>query len=75
MHRCLCVTEIVWMVTIELYNDRGGVRNAASLALTCRTIFEPAMDVLWREEVSLLDLVCVLPGHTRAVRGGQVVRR
>jgi len=41
-------------------------RTLYSLALTCRTLSGPALDILWRDLDSLYPLLCCLPGlHTR----------
>ncbi|KAJ7044275.1 hypothetical protein C8F04DRAFT_642365 [Mycena alexandri] len=42
-------------------------RTLFSAALTCRTLREPALDVLWRHLKSVLPLLRLLPGFTTAV--------
>ena len=41
-------------------------RSAVSLALTCRSLEEPALSSLWKRQNSLIILVKVLPNHAWA---------
>ena len=41
-------------------------RTVLSLALTCRSLEEPALSSLWKEQPSLNALVKVLPSHNLA---------
>jgi len=38
--------------------------TAVSFALTCRSLEEPALSLLWKRQSSLAELVKVLPQHT-----------
>ena len=50
MHRCLQVPEIVTHFAEHLLtDDRCRKQWLVCMALTCRTFYEPAMDILWRE--------------------------
>ena len=47
--------------------DKVGAKNGrtlVSMALTCRALFDPAMDTLWRDLGDPMRLVRVLPEHT-----------
>jgi hypothetical protein len=80
MHRCLYVSEILRNIcanvrrfgevddsTIELEGELFEARRTLyHLALTCRTMKDPALDILWGDLDSLYPLLCCLPGlHTR----------
>lgn len=62
MHRCLQILEMVEMVCFQFdpYPSRD-VKDLASLARTC-TIFQgPALDVLWKVQRTLMNLVRCMP--------------
>lgn len=80
MHRCLYVSEILRNIcanvrrfgevddsTIVLEGELFEARRTLyHLALTCRTMKGPALDILWGDLDSLYPLLCCLPGlHTR----------
>ncbi|OJA15932.1 hypothetical protein AZE42_02656 [Rhizopogon vesiculosus] len=89
MHKCLYVSEIVRNIcskvrrlgevddsTIaleaELFEAR---RTLYHFALTCRSMKEPALDILWGDLDSLYPLLCCLPGlHTRTDDNLQIGR-
>lgn len=63
MHHCLKVEEIVRNIA-DLHVSEGHKSHksdVAHLAFSCRTLYEPAMDALWRELVSLKPLIRCLP--------------
>jgi hypothetical protein len=64
MHHCLRITEIL----LEIFEfvfiiSETGRPDLARLARTCRSFSEPALDVLWRDQSSLLPLVMCFPQH------------
>lgn len=68
MHHCLTVTEILYSI-IELShcNDDSLFRDTRSvfgLVLTCKSFLEPALDVLWKEQSDLSDLLRCLPADS-----------
>lgn len=48
MHRALRIPELLYAVFELLIADKCE-RSTASAATSCRTFFEPAMDVLWKD--------------------------
>lgn len=80
MHKCLYVSEILRNIcskvrrlgefddsTIALQGELFEARRTLyHLASTCRTMKDPALDILWGDLDSLYPLLCCLPGlHTR----------
>ncbi|KAJ6585329.1 hypothetical protein B0H19DRAFT_1059567 [Mycena capillaripes] len=65
MHRCLLVAEIfshiTYFSTADTRGGLGGKTEAYRLALTCKALSETALDAVWREIHSLIDLVYLLP--------------
>lgn len=65
MHRCLLVAEIFSHITyFSTADTRGGSYGKTEvyrLALTCRAFSEPALDAVWREIDSLINLIHLLP--------------
>jgi hypothetical protein len=73
MHNCLLIPEIVTQVCFDLYDpntredDRYGGMDVeypgtlAALAMTCKVIYEPALDVLWSSLVSVAPLLLTMP--------------
>lgn len=58
MHQCLSICEVLYSIC-----DRTDTKaDALSLAMTCRTFLEPALDALWREIVLFDPLIACLPG-------------
>jgi len=66
-HPIVEIDELVRPVINELV--KTSPRAAVSFALTCRSLEEPTLSSLWKQQHSLTDLVRVLPNHTR-VEGG-----
>ncbi|CAL1695410.1 unnamed protein product [Somion occarium] len=78
MHPALCIDEILLQVFSYLrppnnrWNDRyyvGKIRSArktlASMARTCKLFSEPALNLLWERQNSILPLLKVLPTFRR----------
>lgn len=56
MHHCLRIAEIVTMIMNYLIEDGArGAREVLSLMKTCKALYEPSLDILWR------DLDCLAP--------------
>ncbi|OCH91361.1 hypothetical protein OBBRIDRAFT_526513 [Obba rivulosa] len=65
MHRCLSVAEIVRVITDHLpASDTYGRAALASLARTCRTLHEPALDALWYHQDDLFNILRCLPSDS-----------
>ncbi|KAJ7118336.1 hypothetical protein C8R44DRAFT_738276 [Mycena epipterygia] len=58
MHRCLKIREMVDMM-FELSESFPGTLTA--LATTCTTFQNPALDILWREQDTLVNLLRCMP--------------
>ncbi|KAJ7137356.1 hypothetical protein C8R43DRAFT_1019984 [Mycena crocata] len=58
MHHCLWVPEIVGIVCEEL---SGESQALAVLARSCTAFHDPALDVLWREQKSLQNIIGCMP--------------
>ncbi|KAF8216631.1 hypothetical protein K438DRAFT_1559450 [Mycena galopus ATCC 62051] len=70
MHHSLCIPEIVDLIFAELDADsevfgrrRGGGRDFAALARTCKSFRDPALDFLWCEQDTITNLLKCLPSH------------
>jgi hypothetical protein len=64
MHSCLKVQEILWIIFDSLLNDAPGRESTSaviSLAMTCHTFEDMALDVLWRTQVNLVPLIKCMP--------------
>ncbi|OCH93731.1 hypothetical protein OBBRIDRAFT_265815 [Obba rivulosa] len=66
MHRCLQILDTYLAILRSLREDAevGGLAALAVLARTCRSLSEPALDVLWEEPHCFADLVRCLPDDT-----------
>lgn len=67
MHRCLRVDEIVRNIA-DLHISEGHKSDVAHLAFSCRTLYDPVMDALWRELNSLQPLLRCLPEKFRHIK-------
>ena len=61
-HPIVEIDELLGLVLDRLFETSP--RTTVSLALTCRSLEEPALSLLWQQRCSLPDLVKVLPNHT-----------
>jgi hypothetical protein len=67
MHKALLISEVVANVCSELvrehlFDDCQYPGTLAAFAATCRAISEPALDVLWCTQLSLVPLLrCMAP--------------
>ncbi|KAJ7643112.1 hypothetical protein DFH06DRAFT_602450 [Mycena polygramma] len=62
MHSCWHVPEILQMILEQLGQSRAGDTALARLAVVCRRFHHPALDLLWRQQYSLVPLLKCLPG-------------
>ena len=58
-HPIFQIDELLRLIIDELVKTSR--RSAVSLALTCRSLEEPTLSSLWREQLSLHRLIAVLP--------------
>lgn len=58
------IDELLRLIVDELVETSP--RAAVSFALTCRSLEEPTLSSLWKQQRSLANLVKVLPSHTWA---------
>jgi len=70
-HRIVEIDELARLIIDELV--KISPQTAVSFALTCRSLEEPTLSLLWKGRHSLFDLVKVLPNHT-CVRDGYGVK-
>ena len=68
MHPCLRVDEILANIFAGITTEdpahlfgRAGLDTLGSLAMTCKTFTEPALDALWDTQRSLFHLLTNLP--------------
>ncbi|KAJ7659620.1 hypothetical protein DFH06DRAFT_401078 [Mycena polygramma] len=60
MHRCLTIPELVDIICYELQPSTSS-GTLAALARTSRAFLNPALDLLWREQTTLLNLLDCMP--------------
>lgn len=72
-HPIIKVDELLRLVIDELVEISP--RTVVSFALTCRSLEEPALSSLWREQWTLIELAKVLPQHTWIKNEGDSFRR
>ncbi|KAJ6461011.1 hypothetical protein C8R45DRAFT_842196, partial [Mycena sanguinolenta] len=74
MHRTLCIPEIIYLIFTELrscpHSTRSDSevrqeenRDFAALARTCNAFHGPALNFLWREQDTLVNVLKCLPSH------------
>jgi len=67
-HRIFFVEELVVVITEKLiecsYSKWGWDGGVVSLALTCRALESPVLSVLWARQITLSNLIQVLPQGT-----------
>ncbi|KAJ7162671.1 hypothetical protein C8R43DRAFT_1062958 [Mycena crocata] len=57
MHRAFSILEVIEAVFCELYVPK----ELAALAVTCKSFQDPALDVLWRTQDSIIPLLACMP--------------
>jgi hypothetical protein len=60
MHETFLVDEIARRIAGQLF-DRDDKFSSLSLSLTCRTLSDPVLDVLWKWQTDLVTLFKVFP--------------
>lgn len=61
-HQIFHIDELLRLIIDELVATNP--RTAVALAATCRSLEEPTLSSLWKEQRSLDNLVKVLPNYT-----------
>ena len=61
MHYIFQIDELVREVTRHMFTWHLPQRFVLDWALTCKTISDPALDVLWETQDSLINLLKTLP--------------
>ncbi|KZT70422.1 hypothetical protein DAEQUDRAFT_810600 [Daedalea quercina L-15889] len=63
VYRILAIHEVLSLVAEELKHRHGGLDTSglASLARTCRGFCSPALDVLWRSQSGLRNIIKCMP--------------
>ena len=75
MHHCLRIREILTTIIHFLVEDaKRGARQVLPLLKTCKALYEPALDVLWRDLDILAPLVMCLPGDVWKIKNKLLVR-
>lgn len=75
MHHCLRIAEILTMVMDFLVAaGHRGAREVLALLKTCKSFYEPALDLLWRDLHILAPLVMCLPEDVWKIRNKLLVR-
>ncbi|EMD35041.1 hypothetical protein CERSUDRAFT_116547 [Gelatoporia subvermispora B] len=85
MHRCLQISEILYLVLRVLQGDPEDHYIAlhpstlAALARTCRAFREPALNILWERQNNIVGIIQCLPSgcweyrHVREGRKGEML--
>ena len=60
MHKALLVDEIVRSIAEHLL-DYGDKPSSLAFSLCCRSLNDPALDVLWKRQTDLVTLFKVFP--------------
>jgi hypothetical protein len=61
-HRTLRITEIVCLICSHLNPVPGaGVADLANLACTSKILHDPALDALWRDQDTIMNLMRCMP--------------
>ena len=62
LHPVLGIDELLRLIIAEL--KPTSQKTVLSLALTCRSLEEPVLSLLWEQQDTLIKLLKVLPNHT-----------
>ena len=73
MHHIFLIDELVKEVTRHLFVWNAPQRFMLDWALTCSTISDPALDVLWETQDSLINLLKTLPSDVWEVNRRKLV--
>lgn len=76
MHRCLIVSELVGEIAKLVIECGGKRKDLVSLAITCHTLTETVLTVLWKQQQSLVVLFKCFPADMWRMsrRRGMLVR-
>jgi hypothetical protein len=61
MHRIFQIDELIREITKQMFTWYSPQRIVLGWALTCKAISDPALDVLWETQDSLVNLLKTLP--------------
>ncbi|KAF7355847.1 hypothetical protein MVEN_00913200 [Mycena venus] len=71
MHCSLCIPEIVSLIFCETLNgaeqslnhlNRDSAQTLAGLARTCKAFRDPALDLLWKSQCTVMNVLNCMPG-------------
>ncbi|KAJ7797794.1 hypothetical protein B0H14DRAFT_3546951 [Mycena olivaceomarginata] len=71
MHCSLCIPEIVSLIFYETLNgaeqsfnhlNRDSAQTLAGLARTCKAFRDPALDLLWKSQCTVMNVLNCMPG-------------
>lgn len=72
MHKIFQIDEVVKEITRHM-SEWYTQRFILYLALSCKTISDPALDVLWETQCTLIDLLKTFPSDVWEVNQGKLV--
>lgn len=73
MHHIFQIDELVREITRHMFVWCIPIRFVLDWALTCKTISDPALDVLWETQDSLINLLKTLPSDVWEVNRRKLV--
>lgn len=73
MHHCFRIAEILTMIMNYLVDGARGAREVLALMKTCKVLYEPSLDILWRDLDCLAPLVMCLSQDVWKVRNKLLV--
>lgn len=73
MHHIFQIDELVKEITRHMFVWHTSQRFMLDWALTCKTISDPALDVLWETQDSLINLLKTLPSDVWEVNRRKLV--
>ncbi|KAK7007858.1 hypothetical protein R3P38DRAFT_3281047 [Favolaschia claudopus] len=68
MHRALEITEIVSSIVSECQSDPWSSFGGLAALARCQIFHEQAMDLLWKDQVTILNLIRCLPDDVLTVK-------
>lgn len=73
MHHIFQIDELVREITRHMFVWCIPIRFVLDWALTCKTISDPALDVMWETQDSLINLLKTLPSDVWEVNRRKLV--
>ena len=61
MHHCLKITEILVNICEHCADNLPAGHTLLSVAIACKYFLEPSLDILWRDQKHLINLVKTFP--------------